>query len=182
MNTIGSFAEKLLLEEIDQIKDGNSIISSVATEENQKDIMGITVPDSFIQAITEGKAHKYTPVLEDQIEDPVSEVEEKETPELSDLISRFNKLVIEATELFSLIKENTSVGRLSTKQAAAMAGTPHDVLHKIQGYMDPEKVDVSLKKINHKKGWKAKIMKKKNLKVEDILRERLSKRKAERRK
>ena len=178
MNTIGSFAEKLLLEEIDQIKDGKSLISSVAPEENQKDIRGITVPDSFIQAITEGKAHKYTPVLEDQIEDPVSEVEEKETPELSDLISRFNKLVIEATELFSLIKENTSVGMLSTK----MVGTPHDVLHKIKGYMDPEKVDVSLKKINHKKGWKAKIMKKKNLKVEDILRERLSKRKAERRK
>ena len=168
MDTIGSFAEKLLLEEIDQIKDGKSLISSVAPEENQKDIRDIKVPDSFIQAITEGKAHKYTPVLEDQIEDPVSEVEEKETPELSDLISRFNKLVIEATELFSLIKENTSVGMLSTK----MVGTSHEVLHKAKGYVAPEAVDVSLRKTNRKK--------KKTLKVEDILRERISKRKAER--
>ena len=100
MQSIASFAENLVTEELTKIGRGESLSpasTSVGTEEGMKDIRNIEVPDSFMhQILGESTEEKTISMPSDQ-------------KHLQDLVEKFNKLVEEGREL---LQEITSVGGL----------------------------------------------------------------------
>jgi len=129
MNSIGDFAESLILGEIKNIQEGNSLPSSAPTQGAPagKDIRNIAVPDTMMKEIL---GESYTPP-EDTVDaipelvwtDPnTPEQEEKPSSPVMIMESTAQELIPLLNEVKSLLTELTAAATTSGNLGVNLAG------------------------------------------------------------
>jgi len=137
MESIGDFAEKLILNNIEESKDSPStrsqLLSTATPEPNQLDISRVEVPDNFMEqilneevitekkkvnpwAICKAKQNESPGMTDDSVERCIKQVKaehpikESEEKDLGILVAKFNALLIEAKQILGQLREVTTVG------------------------------------------------------------------------
>ena len=115
MNSIGDFAEKLINEQVGNIKQGKQLPPSQGSNltPNGKDISNVTVPDSFMKQVLGESFHpQETPAVEAIPELVWEQPEESIAPEtLTEETAQ--QLVPLLEEVKSLLKEMTAAATMS---------------------------------------------------------------------
>jgi hypothetical protein len=124
MDTIGSFAESLILQDIKEVKEGKALppaLRSASPEPDSKDIRSVEVPDSFMQEVL---GEEYTPSLplineeKEEVEDPTPPSPSKT---MDQLVEEFAGVVSQAQ---NILNEMTAVGSLGVAGIGAKHSDP----------------------------------------------------------
>jgi len=120
MESIGDFAEKLILSNIEESKDSPSarsqLLSTATPDPHQLDISKVEVPSNFMeQVLNEGsvtaRKRPDTAVVK-RVEQVKTKhlIKESEEEDLDTLVAKFNALLIEAKGVLGQLREMTTVG------------------------------------------------------------------------
>ena len=123
MDSIGSFAESLILNEVKEVEDGKILpptLRSSSPDPSAKDIRNVAVPDTFMQQVL---GEEYTPSPATIL--PEEKKEEDPTPpspskSMDQLVEEFAGVVSQAQ---NILDEMTAVGSLGV---AGMASSKPD--------------------------------------------------------
>ena len=139
MDSIGSFAEDLILQDLQEVKEGKALppaLRDASPEPDSKDIRNTTVPESFMQQILGEEYNEEPSEEEPQVLEEESAFFGTETTEPTEVIEEdFQSIILEVRELLKDVKgiltEMTSAGMIGTNLAGNSEDTQHKKLLKI---------------------------------------------------
>lgn len=136
MESIGDFAEKLILSNIEESKDNPSarsqLLSTATPDPHQLDISRVEVPSNFMQqilnegSVTERKRADTAVVKRVEQVKAKHPIKESEEEDLDTLVAKFNALLIEAKQVLGQLREMTTVGSGAGMPAGGGCGFKHE--------------------------------------------------------
>jgi len=136
MDSIGSFAEDLILQDLQEVKEGKALppaLRDASPEPDSRDIRNTTVPESFMQQVLGEEYNEEPSEEEPQVLEEESAFFGTEPTEVIE--EDFQSIILEVRELLKDVKgiltEMTSAGMIGTNLAGNSEDTQHKKLLKI---------------------------------------------------
>ena len=136
MDSIGSFAEDLILQDLQEVKEGKALppaLRDASPEPDSRDIRNTTVPESFMQQVLGEEYNEEPSEEEHQVLEEESAFFGTEPTEVIE--EDFQSIILEVRELLKDVKgiltEMVSVGMIGTTQGGKSEDPKHKKLLKI---------------------------------------------------